>query len=68
MVRASSACFTELVEGLQFSAHQGTASLHHVKVGKRGCQQRTLLDLTAPGLPLLQGADGAGRGLCRSAR
>ncbi len=49
------ACFTELVEGLQFSAHQGTASLHHVKVGKRGCQQRTLLDLTAPGLPLLQG-------------
>lgn len=49
------ACFTELVEGLQFSAHKGMASLHHVKVGKRGCQQRTLLDLTAPALPLLQG-------------
>ena len=37
------ACFSELVEGLQFSAQRGKAGLHHVTLGKKGCQQRDLL-------------------------
>lgn len=49
------ACFSELVEGLQFTAHKGTASLHHIKVDKRGCQHRNLLDLDAPDLNILKG-------------
>ena len=48
------ACFSELVEGLQFSAHKGKAGLHHVALGKKGCQQHDLLSLTAPGLDLLK--------------
>ena len=48
------ACFTELVEGLQFSAHRGKAGLHHVELGKKGCKQRDLLSLTAPDLDLLK--------------
>jgi hypothetical protein len=49
-----SACFSELVEGLHFSAARGTASLHFVKLVKNGCQARKLIDMTAPGLPILK--------------
>ncbi|TNF53731.1 MAG: phosphatase PAP2 family protein [Burkholderiales bacterium] len=49
-----SACFSELVEGLQYGAHKGKASLHFVEVGKKGCKQRELLSLDAPDLTLLK--------------
>ncbi|WP_310564999.1 phosphatase PAP2 family protein [Hydrogenophaga sp.] len=48
------ACFSELVEGLQFSAHKGKAGLHHVALGKKGYQQHDMLSLTAPDLDLLK--------------
>jgi membrane-associated phospholipid phosphatase len=48
------ACFSELVEGLQYSAHKGKAGLHFVEVTKKGCKQRTLLELDAPDIDLLK--------------
>lgn len=49
------ACFSELVEGLQFSAHKGKAGLHFIELGAKGCTQHHLLALDAPGRDLLKG-------------
>jgi len=49
------ACFSELVEGLQFSTHKGKAGLHFIELGAKGCTQRHLLELDAPGRDILKG-------------
>ena len=49
------ACFSELVEGLQFSTQKGTASLHFIEAKGKTYQQRLLLNLDAPGRDILKG-------------
>ena len=49
------ACFSELLEGLQCSAHKGTAGLYFIETSPKGCKQRHLLDLTAPDRDILLG-------------